>query len=45
MNLQPIRRRRYRGHMTEVAKRLGIGRATIYRKIRDFDIAVPDTSS
>ncbi len=25
---------RYRGHMTEVAKRLGIGRSTLYRKMR-----------
>ncbi|MEL6748087.1 MAG: sigma-54 dependent transcriptional regulator, partial [Pseudomonadota bacterium] len=25
---------RYRGHMTEIAKRLGIGRSTLYRKMR-----------
>lgn len=25
----------YSGHMTEVAKRLGIGRSTLYRKVRD----------
>ena len=29
---------RYRGHMTEVAKRLGIGRSTLYRKMRDFGL-------
>jgi DNA-binding NtrC family response regulator len=25
----------YSGHMTEVAKRLGIGRSTLYRKVRE----------
>ncbi len=25
---------RYRGRMTEIAKRLGIGRSTLYRKMR-----------
>jgi DNA-binding NtrC family response regulator len=29
---------RYRGHMTEVAKRLGIGRSTLYRKMRDYGL-------
>lgn len=29
---------KYSGHMSEVARRLGIGRSTLYRKIRDFDI-------
>jgi len=29
---------RYRGHMTEVAKRLGIGRSTLYRKMREFGL-------
>ena len=29
---------KYRGHMTEVAKRLGIGRSTLYRKMRDFGL-------
>lgn len=29
----------YKGHMSEVARRLGIGRSTLYRKIHDFDIA------
>ena len=32
----------YRGRMTEVAKRLGIGRSTLYRKLGDLGI---DTSS
>jgi len=30
----------YRGQMSEVARRLGIGRSTLYRKIRDYGIAV-----
>jgi len=29
----------YRGQMSEVARRLGIGRSTLYRKIRDYGIA------
>jgi DNA-binding NtrC family response regulator len=29
---------RYRGHMTEVAKRLNIGRSTLYRKMRDYGL-------
>ena len=28
----------YRGRMTEVAKRLGIGRSTLYRKLGDIGI-------
>lgn len=28
----------YRGHMTVVAKRLGIGRSTLYRKMREFGL-------
>lgn len=31
---------RYRGRMTEVAKRLGIGRSTLYRKMREFGLGV-----
>ena len=30
---------RYRGRMTEIAKRLGIGRSTLYRKLRDIGLA------
>jgi DNA-binding NtrC family response regulator len=29
---------RYRGHMTEVAKRLKIGRSTLYRKMQDYGL-------
>lgn len=29
---------RYRGHMTEIAKQLGIGRSTLYRKMREFGL-------
>lgn len=29
----------YRGHITEVARRLGIGRSTLYRKMREFGLA------
>ena len=28
----------YRGRMTEVARRLGIGRSTLYRKLTDLGI-------
>ncbi len=30
----------YRGRMSEVARRLGIGRSTLYRKVKDYGIAV-----
>ncbi len=29
---------KYKGHMTEVARRLGIGRSTPYRKVRDMGL-------
>ncbi len=29
---------RYRGHMTEVAKRLKIGRSTLYRKMQEYEL-------
>jgi DNA-binding NtrC family response regulator len=29
----------YKGHMSEVARRLGIGRSTLYRKLDEFNIA------
>ncbi|KQT52131.1 MULTISPECIES: sigma-54-dependent transcriptional regulator [unclassified Aureimonas] len=36
--------RRYDGRMSEIARRLGIGRSTLYRKVRDYGIDVdPDT--
>jgi DNA-binding NtrC family response regulator len=28
----------YRGHMSEVARRLGIGRSTLYRKVRELGL-------
>lgn len=28
----------YRGRMTEIARRLGIGRSTLYRKLREYDL-------
>jgi DNA-binding NtrC family response regulator len=31
---------RYNGHMSEVARRLGIGRSTLYRKVRDLGLEV-----
>jgi len=30
----------YEGHMSEISRRLGIGRSTLYRKVREFDLAV-----
>ena len=32
----------YAGHMSEVARRLGIGRSTLYRKVREYDLKVRD---
>ena len=29
---------RYEGHMSEVARRLGIGRSTLYRKLKDLGL-------
>ncbi len=29
----------YRGRMTEVSRRLGIGRSTLYRKLKDLGLA------
>ncbi|MBO6548309.1 MAG: sigma-54-dependent Fis family transcriptional regulator [Rhizobiales bacterium] len=34
---------RYRGHMTDIAKHLGIGRSTLYRKMREIGLQ-PKTS-
>jgi DNA-binding NtrC family response regulator len=31
-------RTHYRGHMTEMARRLGIGRSTLYRKMREYGL-------
>jgi DNA-binding NtrC family response regulator len=39
---------RYNGHMSEVARRLGIGRSTLYRKLKEFglegDVAAEEES-
>ena len=32
----------YNGQMSEVARRLGIGRSTLYRKLKDFGIEAED---
>jgi DNA-binding NtrC family response regulator len=38
---------RYEGHMSEVARRLGIGRSTLYRKLKDLGLehAIPGGES
>jgi DNA-binding NtrC family response regulator len=35
----------YSGHMSEVARRLGIGRSTLYRKVREHDLEVDASRS
>ena len=35
----------YSGHMSEVARRLGIGRSTLYRKVREHGMDVDDVRS
>jgi DNA-binding NtrC family response regulator len=35
----------YSGHMSEVARRLGIGRSTLYRKVREHSLDVETTRS
>jgi DNA-binding NtrC family response regulator len=35
----------YSGHMSEVARRLGIGRSTLYRKVREHDLEVQASRS
>jgi len=32
---------RYDGHMSEIARRLGIGRSTLYRKLKEFGLEEP----
>ena len=34
--------RHYRGHMSEVSRKLGIGRSTLYRKLKDYGLDEPD---
>ena len=35
----------YRGRMSEVARRLGIGRSTLYRKLKDYGISTEDATA
>lgn len=35
----------YRGHMSEVSRKLGIGRSTLYRKLKDYGLVENDTAS
>ena len=35
---------RYDGHMSEVARRLGIGRSTLYRKLKEFGLEPEDAA-
>ena len=35
----------YSGHMSEVARRLGIGRSTLYRKVREHELDVEEVRS
>jgi DNA-binding NtrC family response regulator len=36
---------RYDGHMSEVARRLGIGRSTLYRKLKEFGLEPSDSAA
>ena len=36
--------RKYSNHMSEIARRLGIGRSTLYRKVRELGLDVRDAS-
>jgi DNA-binding NtrC family response regulator len=36
---------RYEGQMSEVARRLGIGRSTLYRKLREMGIETGDSAA
>jgi len=35
----------YRGRMSEIARRLGIGRSTLYRKLKSYEIAVEEEAA
>ena len=35
----------YRGHMSEVSRKLGIGRSTLYRKLKDYGLIDSETGS
>jgi len=32
----------YAGHMSEISRRLGIGRSTLYRKVREYGLEEDD---
>ncbi|PTM40754.1 sigma-54 dependent transcriptional regulator [Bosea sp. 124] len=34
----------YRGHMSEISRKLGIGRSTLYRKLKDYGLIEVDSS-
>ena len=34
----------YRGHMSEVSRKLGIGRSTLYRKLKDYGLIESETN-
>ena len=35
----------YAGHMSEVARRLGIGRSTLYRKLKDYGLIETESAA
>jgi DNA-binding NtrC family response regulator len=35
----------YRGHMSEVSRKLGIGRSTLYRKLKDYGLIESESQS
>ena len=35
----------YRGHMSEISRKLGIGRSTLYRKLKDYGLIEGDAAS
>ena len=35
----------YRGHMSEISRKLGIGRSTLYRKLKDYGLIEPGVAT
>jgi DNA-binding NtrC family response regulator len=35
----------YRGHMSEISRKLGIGRSTLYRKLKDYGLIEGEDAS
>ena len=35
----------YRGHMSEISRKLGIGRSTLYRKLKDYGLIESEASA